>query len=149
MLISFVVFPLSILATLLMFTYYICIRFGKSIVTYAVIMGFSISLIIIAVRLIPPLLTLGITLYLLNRLLIITSVSKIKDLDAKLVADHLVSFEIASLIALLVAAEFGSIFTDLKVSYLLLLIIIVWYIYNIIYNLKALSVTFGKWSRSE
>lgn len=146
---SFVLFPLSILATVLMLSYYISIRFGKSIFAYGIVLGLAISLIVIAIRLIPPLLTLGLAVYLINRMMLITEVKRLKDISAKLFADHLVSLEIASLIIIMVAKDFQVIFGESRVSPMLFMVILVWFMYNMLYNAKMLLDIFQKWSRSE
>ncbi len=146
---TFVFFPFSVLLTVMLFSYYISIRFGKSIVAYGLVLGLALSLAFFAVTMIPPLLSLGLALYLMNRLLILLGIKEIREIGASLVADHMISFQVASLILLAMTREYGRIFEKFEASSLLLLIIIVWYLLTIFYNVKELSAVYRKWSRSE
>ncbi len=146
---SFVFYPMSVLAMVLVFSYYISVKFGKSIIAYGVVLGLAISLLIFAARVLPPVLTLGLAIFLINRLVAIASVQDIKQLGASFVADHLVSFQIASLILLAMTREYSSIFEKGTVSAVMLVIIISWYLFTLFYDSRALSRSFINWSRSE
>lgn len=147
--IAFILFPCSILATVIMFSYYISIKFGKSIAAYGLVLGLAISLAVFAVRLMPPLLTLGLALYLLNRFMVLTEAKEIRQLKAEFLADHLVSFQIAALILLVIAKDYVEIFESSRVSPILLAVVIIWYLFTIFYNAKELMAAYRKWSRSE
>jgi hypothetical protein len=146
---TFVFFPFSILASVVLFSYYVSIKFGKSIVAYGVLLGLGISLGIFAVKVIPPLMTLGISIYLINRMIILVGLKEIKQLSADFVAEHLVSFQVAALVLLLVAKEYVGILEGAQASPMLLVVIMVWYLFTVIYNARALFTAFRKWSRSE
>ncbi len=148
---TFVFYPLSILAAVIMFSYYVSVKFGKSIFAYGIVLGLAISLSIFAVRAMPPVLTLGVALYLINRLTVIVDAKEIKQISAAFLADHLISFQIGSLLVVTVAArnEYWSILEKATTSSLLLVIIVVWYLFTIFYESKELYRAFRRWSRSE
>ena len=142
-------YPLSVLAMVLAFSYYVSVKFGKSIIAYGVVLGLAISLLIFAARMLPPLLSLGLSLYLINRLLVVAELKEMKQMSANFVADHIVSFQIASLILIAMTREYALIFEKGTVSSVMLVIIISWYLFTAFYDAKTLAGSFIKWSRSE
>ncbi|MFH0817260.1 MAG: hypothetical protein V1909_01365 [Candidatus Micrarchaeota archaeon] len=147
--VPFVFYPLSILATVVALSYYVSVKFGKSIIAYGIVLGLGVSLSIFAVRVLPPILTLGLALYIINRMLIMMEYKEIKQVSADLLAENLISFQIASLVVLALTQEYVSILDKGVVSPILFAIIISWYLFTLINEMRSLANIFRKWSRSE
>ncbi|MFH1470349.1 MAG: hypothetical protein ABIF01_01230 [Candidatus Micrarchaeota archaeon] len=146
---AFVFYPLAILGTVVALSFFISVRFGNSIFAYGVVLGLGISLSIFAFKSMPALLSLGLAMYIINRMLVIISLKDVRKMPASLLADHLVSFQVASLIILAATREYWSILERAEASPVLLIIIIVWYLFTLFYEIKTLLQNFSKWSRSE
>ena len=146
---AFIFYPFSAFAALLMFAYYVSVRFGHNIITYGFFLGLAIGAGIVVARSVPPILTLGLAIYLAPRLAVLFGVKEIGQLRANVVSGDIVSLQLASLAALAVLKEYQAVLGGSAASSLLFGVTIVWYMFNILNDAGTLAGAFGRWSRSE